>query len=219
MLISVHIPKTGGSSFKKILEGAFNEKILFDYNDKPMTKNDQDRNYQAEIFRLNENGSISEYYECIHGHFLPTKYLIPGKKHEFITWVRDPLQRVISRYNHGKRNKDSDIVKKKLSLENFCEIERYHNIYNKYLWNFELSNFSFIGITENYAVSLEVFKKQFSIPFLQVEYHNVNKEKPVEEKYFVDDRIRRLIYETNHLDYDIYYEAIEINKRLQNKYL
>jgi hypothetical protein len=35
-IISVHIPKTAGSSFKKILEAYFEDKILFDYEDTPI---------------------------------------------------------------------------------------------------------------------------------------------------------------------------------------
>ena len=43
--------------------------------------------------------------KCIHGHFLPSKYidLKNNKNVVFVTWLRDPLERLGSHYNYWKR--------------------------------------------------------------------------------------------------------------------
>lgn len=58
-IVSIHVPKTGGTSFIEILRGHFGDKLLLDYG-------------------LNESDSIAPFqagaFDCVHGHFPATKY-------------------------------------------------------------------------------------------------------------------------------------------------
>lgn len=109
---------------------------------------------------------ISPPTTCIHGHFLAAKYKnIPGGR--FCTWLRDPVERVVSRYYQelaGDISPSSEQFPS--SLEEFVKIEKFQNIYARYLQNMPLTEFDFVGITEDYDESLILFSKIFSIkPF------------------------------------------------------
>lgn len=49
IIISVHIPKAGGTSFKRVLEQEYGNKVLFDYRDKPLNKDKKERISQCDL--------------------------------------------------------------------------------------------------------------------------------------------------------------------------
>ncbi|MDM8548378.1 sulfotransferase family 2 domain-containing protein [Candidatus Venteria ishoeyi] len=225
MLISVHIPKTGGSSFRSLLRQVFKEKLLLDYADAPMQQGNFSRNMKA-VLALPGGRGIERQYDCVHGHFLPLKYRWV-RNQSLITWLRDPAERVASRYFYWKRKfnpeatqfrkyiKDADI-----SLEAFCKIPHYQNLYAKYLWMMNIKQFDFIGITENYDNSLQIFKKMYDInAAVSVTADNTNPDKSSKQAYVMDENLRHLIYQNNQQDYDIYQRGVEINQRLQAQWL
>lgn len=218
MLISVHIPKTGGTSFKEFLTLHYQNKLFLDYGDQPMAKDSETRNKQAMAHQLTAP-NLSVDYDCIHGHFLPTKYDIAAQHNLFAVWFRDPVERVVSRFFHGKRHLGADqIVTESMSLEEFCEIEHFHNLYAKYLWNFPVRKFDFIGITEDYNNSLELFCKLLNMEYIGAFHENKNPSK-TKCAYEISPDVRKLIADTNHQDYEIYWEAIDINKKLKKRFL
>ena len=131
MLISVHLPKTAGSSFATSLNNHFGEShYRADYNDWPINTPKTKRRYQAiKDFFLNQKRDFSGI-ECIHGHFLPLKYL--GLRNDsdtkYITWMRDPIQRMASHYHFWKRTYNPEkspalhtrMVQEDWTLERFC---------------------------------------------------------------------------------------------------
>ncbi len=224
MLISVHIPKTGGTTFRTLLELHFQDRILLDYSDRPMRNGNLIRNVNA-LKNILKTRNINNKYDCVHGHFLPIKYRSLSKK-SLVIWFRDPIERVISRYYHWKRNFNPNdfqfkqhIKEPNISIEDFCRIKHYQNLYSKYLWGMKLSNFDFIGITENYENSINIFKSIYNIEIhtnLNVINNNPDK---CYTKYEIDDELRELIIRYNSKDCDIYKQALIINKKLEHKYL
>ena len=78
MLISVHFPKTAGSSFLVALESYFGQGLLQDYADRPINRTALRRNAQAVYAGLRNAVARTgmEKVACIHGHFLPLKYAL-----------------------------------------------------------------------------------------------------------------------------------------------
>jgi hypothetical protein len=93
VLISVHLPKTAGSSFHHILRREYGDKMLLDYGDIPINTPREKRNAKALAdAKANEKNDFGET-KCIHGHFLPRKYL-PLKKRcmtRFVVWLGGSL--------------------------------------------------------------------------------------------------------------------------------
>ena len=91
MLVSLHTPKAGGTSFRNLLEQHFKKKLQTDY-DNPLNKSFEERSLQAinfdKEFRLYKRYLyIIRNIQCVHGHFLPYKYhsLVNKRNVHFIT--------------------------------------------------------------------------------------------------------------------------------------
>jgi sulfotransferase famil protein len=139
-IVSIHIPKCGGTAFKSNL-----------------TKNIKNSNvncYKGNFLRKDKN------YDCYHGH-LPVEVVKKNLPHyKLITWVRDPIKRSISYYNYVKfTRKDNygkmfsknnptymDFIKTFESDFIISEIDTYIK---------NINDFYFIGILEDFENELE----------------------------------------------------------------
>jgi len=171
LLVSVHLPKTAGSSFRAALEQRYSNSILLDYGDLPINTPADTRHRKAKNDALLNSGRDFGSIECIHGHFLPAKYL-PLKtsgRAKFVTWLRDPFERAVSHFNFWQRSYDSAnapalhrrAIEERWSLEQFCFSDEMRNFYAQFLWSFPVTFFDFIGITEHFAEDLDFFCSRF----------------------------------------------------------
>lgn len=171
LLVSVHLPKTAGTSFGASLKAHFGDRYRDDYGDGGIGKPFGERcmHAMASAMRLAEEGGDAA--ACIHGHFLPLKYLLLGVRRElvFMTWMRDPVERLVSHYHFWQQSYDPgssaphhrEVIERGWSLERFCFSERFRNIYTQYLWGFPFENFSFIGISEFYEQDMVDFSGRY----------------------------------------------------------
>ena len=159
MIISVHIPKCGGISFQHILRGIYgNRRVWLNYG----TIFDQ---AQARGRAHLVPGGI----RCVHGHFLGNTFdaLVPYG--ERITWLRQPVDRVISNYYHFLRHPDPanpccrELWARGLTLQKFAELPLMRNEITRYLAGKALREYKFVGIMERYAESLQVFGSTFQV--------------------------------------------------------
>ena len=218
MIVSVHIPKTGGVSFRKsVLEPIFGNRLLSDYDDTPLSHDTADRIARAQTYE--PSTELLERYDCVHGHFLALKYVSERVPCEFAVWFRDPAQRVVSRYLYGKR-KGGRTITPGMTIREFCEIERFQNTYAKFLWGFDFERFDFVGITENYVSGVELFRRRFGFSGGdEAAIMNANLDKPLGQPYEIDEGLREFIRRRNREDFEIYDAACCKNRRLQHDYL
>jgi len=157
VIVSIHIPKCGGISFQHVLRGIYGKKRLW-------------LNYGAFINREQARYDlIPPGTRCIHGHFLADTFdeLVPQP--ELVTWLRHPVQRVVSNYYHFLRHPDPgnpccrELLEKRLSLEKFAELDFMRNEATRYLAGKPLSAFKFVGIMEKFEESLAVFGTTFGV--------------------------------------------------------
>ena len=226
MIISLHLPKTAGTSFGKSLEEYFGGQFLKDYGDLPMHKPLHKRHWNA-IRDCCVNGFVRNFSDtrCIHGHFLPFKYLITGikKKAKFITWLRDPVERLAFHYYYWQRTYDPDTafplhkraVEENWSLERFCLGPELRNFYSQYLWGFPLGRFDFIGITEHFREDLSYFCETILGDNLPAYIENRNEELEGNKIYLTDSDFRRRIELYHEKDMKLYHQ-IEAKRLLRN---
>ncbi len=221
MLISLHLPKTAGASFYASLAEHYDGQVLMDYADIPINTAPRQRNAHALMqCALNTFRDYSEY-GCIHGHFLPVKYLFYSRTRRnvrFITWIRDPIERLASHYYYWLRSYDPEsaprlhkrVVEEKWSLERFCLSTELRDFYSQFLWKFPLERFDFIGITEDYDTEFEYFSRNFLGHSLKARHINAN---PREEitSYFVDDpSLKEKATRYHSQDVELYKKALNI---------
>lgn len=156
IIISVHLPKTAGTSFLNALEQYFGDKLLLDYGARSKPPS-------CDLDTLIRN------YEAIHGHFIASKYQPLGRRARFAIFFREPVARTISHYNFWRRNGSDDrpVVRQirsgELSLVGFAEMPEIRSFYAHFLGGIELEKFTFIGLTEAYETSLALFNAIFGV--------------------------------------------------------
>jgi hypothetical protein len=219
MIISMHSPKAGGSSFRNLLKKEFGLFFREDYGDLPIIKSLENRSRDAEAhrrrvrlykWRLLQLTNV----QCIHGHFLPYKYLdlVDKPKVHFVTWLRDPLERMASHYYYWQRtykgkkshHLHQQVMEEKWTLEDFCLSSRFRNIYSQYLYQFPIEHFDFIGITEFFDEDLAYFSKKFlNKREIEAPTSNTNPNKG-NKPYISDPDLISKIKEFHSEDYAIY---------------
>lgn len=171
MLISLHLPKTAGTSFGAALDRRFGQGLRHDYGDLPLNTPAAVRNAAAlrAGLALDDDGLAG--VACVHGHFLPVKYLLPGQRlgARFVTWMRHPVDRLLSHHAFWRRTPPASpahalhwrMQAEDWSLEAFCLAPELRDVYAQFLWAFPLAYFDFIGITEHFEEDFTFFSQRY----------------------------------------------------------
>ena len=152
---------------------------------------------------------------------MPLKYRLLGNRSDvrFVTWLRDPVERLASNYCHWKSAEKAEhawplwqkCLDEQWSLERFCFCPELQDIYSQFLWGFPLHRFAFIGITEHFSEDLAFFSNTF-LGAPAAEYHaNVGSEagRPT---YVTDRELRRAIESFHKRDVALYRRAVEMRR-------
>jgi hypothetical protein len=218
MIVSVHFPKTAGTSFGMALEARFGASFLRDYADLPINTPEYERNKAALQAALSNAEKDFVGVECIHGHFLPVKYLLVATKREvrFVTWMRHPVERVLSHYFFWKKTYDAEtaprlhrkVIEENWTLEQFCLSPELKDLYGKFLWGFSIENFDFIGITEFYHDDFRYFSKRYLGVDLEIKRLNLGDREGSE--YRIDKSFRKQVEVFHERDMDLYRRSLEM---------
>ncbi len=214
-LISIHIPKTAGTSFRNILKEVYGENGVVRL-DIPL---------YSQLVKINEQAYSSTKLpfgtRVVHGHFsleqLKENFEIIDSV-PIITWLRHPVDRVISNYYYlEKRLKEelqeeakglNILSKMQRSLPEYARDEINRNRQYKFLNGIDLEDFSFVGIQEHFSEDLISLSKQLDWPVYEELKHNITG-----SKYQVSAEDRAEIAELNTKDMDLYEKAIELRKK------
>lgn len=213
-LISIHIPKTGGAGLREILKSWFSKNLFLHYFD-------ERHNLMPRKHSLAPN-------ICIHGHFnrkrgFGIEHYYP-EANQFITFLRDPFEILISRYFFVKKNERNDdsyrdgkelIISQKSNdyLKEEIMNENYHpNILDYFPTEINLSNyksiinsFMFIGFTDAYQSSVNRLSDALHLPRKHTEI--INASKRFDE---IDPYLRTRFMETHLLEYKVYSYARKV---------
>lgn len=223
-IVSVHIPKTAGWSFRTGLLSAFGERLLLDYSDRPL-----DGALSARWRRLRKRlalsmtgvGGVERFvasYDAIHGHFIASKYSALGERGALCAFFRDPAERAISQASYWRRNPDPENAMwrefdaKTMTSAQLAATPRQRRIYALFTGGIPLERFAFIGITEEYETSLRLFNEMFGV---NVMHRKVN----VGDRTEVDKREREAITSAQRENYLIYDRARRRFDVLCHRYL
>lgn len=213
-LVSVHLPKTAGTSFAEALQRVHGDGLRLDNADRPLAHARGERRLSALRQACAMAGQVLPD-ACVHGHFLPLKYAL-ARRTRFCVWLRDPVQRVVSRYHHYRRHGANEPHHRRwgllpgLTLEQFVVLPQYRNTYAEYLWAFPLRRFDFVGIVECYAQDMARFAACFDLDpgQLQGARANRNPERASEGGYALEPAQERLIRRCNARDLALYERAL-----------
>jgi hypothetical protein len=158
-LLSIHIPKTGGTSFYQVLQQVYGPTVT------PSLKR---RDYAALIAR---HGSLETAFDpeirAVHGHLyyreLAALHRTSGAK--VICWLRHPVVRVWSNYRffiHRLQNPalNPDVAaqnqhRREESLLEYARLEENRNRMSKFLEGLALDDLFFVGLLEDFEADLQ----------------------------------------------------------------
>lgn len=211
-LIGIHIKKTGGMSFKRLLKRQYARKY-YRINAGPNIKN------RDEILKQKLE-AIPEDTRVIHGHItyrdiVPLIEEKPGVP--VITWLREPVERMISLYYYAKLKFEQGLRPEypymvDISLVDFLKLRYRNESYSYVLDGCNLEDLAFVGVLEHLDADLEHLGRLMGWKMLSMPRINVNTEykakypKPSEQEY---GEIRKMIA----ADLELYAHALELRRK------
>lgn len=216
-LISIHLPKTAGSTFGQVILPQIYppSQILYDYDDLP-------------INTLIQKGQLTTETRVIHGHFPAKKYREYYPNAKIIIWLRNPVLLLISAYyfwmtvnpdDHILNENYRYVVENKLDFSDFVNQSFTHNIISTYFTTgMKLTDFYFVGIQEFFRDDLNDIQKSLGWPPLKVFSSNRNSYDNYQDKVMdslTNESLVKKIVSLNSADMEMYKEALSL--RTQRK--
>ena len=202
MIIFVHLPKCGGTSIREIMRNHFKEHEFRCFYDQQHNK--------ASTVRLSLSRNLK--FVCGHNDADAFDEIYPNSKK--ITWMRDPVQRTISLYNHIisrkfiENNPDAQyVIDHKLHFEDFIKLKWTHNYSMRFIKNLPVESFFHIGFCEYFQKSLDNLSRRlkFKKNLIQTWENKTNI-----KSYQLTNSLISEIREHNAKEYEFYNKAINI---------
>lgn len=205
MFLSLHIPKTAGLTFSRLLAEHFREGFYRSYWDITNCHGEPALDFPANA-------------RCIHGHIDLPRLLSRYPGASLVTWVREPVQRLASFYYYWLREPDQRhplcrvLHERKLSLLEFARMDEARNEMSRYFGHLRPMDFAFIGLFEELAASVEVFRRRFGLPAAEISHGHRNPDRST-DGYRLTAEERAEIAALNRADRELYDECVERFRR------
>ncbi|HVU16377.1 MAG TPA: sulfotransferase [Candidatus Didemnitutus sp.] len=198
MILSIHIPKTAGIRFRDLLRERFGAGLILHY-------------YHITDATGQVLAGVPEAAECVHGTFRADALLKRFPQAQLITWVRDPVDRVISSYYHRLRGSDSAVdgvePPRELSLAEYADHPLVRNEMTRFFGARRPADFLFVGIVERQERSLARLRRLFGHDFAPAAREEIVPDGNV-PRFVIDAGIREEIERANAADMALYRECL-----------
>lgn len=218
-LIHLHIHKTGGHSIYKTYKSVYGKGLGIPYN-------------RGKLFRNNPNNTsllsiIPGHIRVLYGHleYKHVRELVEKYNPKIITWLRDPVERVISNYYfdlrkhfEGKRPNYSN----ETSLIDYSRKKSNRNLMSTFLDGINPEELFFIGTIENYDADVATLAKMLNWKKYRTGFHENDNRKyknnPRCKTKTVTQEMRDEISALNREDENLYRRALELREKHIKKY-
>nr|MDJ0518102.1 class I SAM-dependent methyltransferase [Trichodesmium sp. MO_231.B1] len=203
-LISVHVPKAAGTAFRQVLLQVYGTQgVLTD---------------KTNMFEDNMPASIHWQTKVIEGHFRAGKYdkLFPNARR--ITWLREPIHRLISDYCFRHISNPTKDYLNQGGLLKFAQDNS--NLMTYCVNGKSLDYFDFVGITEYFAEDLLELKNILGWSDYEVIYQNRNpypEYVEFQKKVLSDQRLMDELAAANSQDMELYAAALKLAEGRRKK--
>lgn len=202
----IHVPKTAGTSFRCALEDKYN--VIGDYgkDSKHTTNCIKIHSYeQNSFYELKCQFEMTEDTWLV-GHVPLHKYSDMVSVRHIVTFLRDPVQQVISHFNHYVTHHAfaGDI-------EEFLKMPMASNFQRKNLNPLPLGLIGYVGLTDCYEESIELINCYYGID-IEVKKANVNIQKTI-DRDTISPTLQQKIEKINQLDLKCVAEARFLHKQ------
>lgn len=218
----MHIPKTGGLTLRRVIDKQYKKEDIIDLNLKKI------KDYGHTLSNKLRTKSF------IYGHVRFGVHQYKTGPFQYITMLRDPVERIISTYYFIKENPKNNLhhVVKNMTLEQFVKedaprikkaIENHQTrfVSGKRVPDLEIAkknlskHFAVVGITERYNESIFLMKK--ALGWGDIDYQKINATKSRPKANEISKETVQLIREKNRLDLELYHYGKKlVEKQIQS---
>lgn len=214
-IILLHIPKTAGKSLRKVITKQYKGKKVFYFYPNPT-------NEQLEGLKQYTN---EEDIKVLLGHYRYGVHEYVQRPYTYITFLRNPVDQVISHFYHLVRSKKAQhmkLVSDNKSLKGFANFEWARNFQTAYITGIYdirelekdpgkalalakkrlVEDIYQFGITEKFDESLLLLKESMGWGNIWYKRFNVAKNRP--DKHLISEEDLEIIRKNNQLDLELY---------------
>ena len=162
MFISIHIPKTAGTTLAYIFDYGSGRRIMYDYRDDYSNATMDDLAWWKE-----HKPFIERQFDFIHGHFFYSKYAELFPDADYLVCLRHPVERIISQFNHVyfEGNKDDwqyrAITEQGLDVVDYAGFDGVHDAQVRHLEGRDIEDYEFVFLSETLRRSLSAFQVRY----------------------------------------------------------
>jgi hypothetical protein len=220
VILSLHVPKAGGNSFRELLEADFGDRFMKDYGDWAgfrVPEAIERCKERTRIMRARRD-ELQSKYDIIHGHFVPDKYLGLFPTEEVVAFFRDPYQQSMSHYCFLLRNPQREHLEEKMfhdakmSIHDYLSWVAFHDHQTQYLGSLSINDLAMVGIAEDFYRGVDLFNSMFGRNLKGESFVNVNPDQQGAD-YVIDDDVRKAVDKYRGADVELYRRAKEIYAR------
>ena len=215
-LISIHIPKTAGSSFFQLLKKVYGKESVMKIN---ALEPAPDMN----VHYARDTGTA----KVIHGHIRISQLedIIRESDPRIITWLRNPVDRVISNYYFSmQRIREGKAVERKsktidYSLLEYAALDENRDKASWFLEGIRLEELFFVGLYEEFMsditklANMSGWSAAYKVPHRKSSSSFIENNDCATQFRDINTEMKKEIAALNSIDVALYEEAI----RLRNK--
>lgn len=171
----VHIPKTAGTSFRKAAESFLgSQNVLYDYS-----PSSEETSELVDRWVYKEKDLLGFYralckanVSFLSGHVNANKFVYLFSVRQTVTFVRDPVQRLVSEYQHFVRHHGYEG-----DFPSFYRKPQFANRQSKILQGVPLEAIGLLGLNEEYEDSLTILNHRYNLNVQSVDMNIGRKDK------------------------------------------
>jgi hypothetical protein len=213
-VIAVHIPKTAGTAFRRVLESVYGKENV-EHDQSPWGAGRRGfaawkRAIEAEVERR------TSWPRVITGHFPLWKYERFLLSAFTIVWVREPAARVLSHYfsARARARRWTRALPPEQILGGGVPPERFMRVELSFDWwlrGYNVDDFDFVGIQEHFDEDVADLGRILGWPPVEIPVHNRTTTREYVEFRPSEELIRR-IRAANEADVELYEQALELRR-------
>jgi len=214
-LISIHVPKTGGTSFGSVLDDIYGRSNVFrDYSDRVLSPGSLVRENYSVWFKTDRVQTVRKVntgrFRVVHGHFLLKKYSGLYSTARRVVWIRNPVDRLLSNYYYDRWRR-GDIE----PFEQYVLQENRINVFSEMLDDYTLNDLFFVGVTEFFFEDVSRLGTLLSWKKLSLGQSRYRRKESRNREYRVltlAQGVRKMVEDLNCEDMDLYRATLELRK-------